>query len=132
VDEIERFFGNLHGRIGAALSLRLVIQPLVATILAVRAGLRDAREGRAPYGWTIATDASARRDLLREGWKDVGKVFALAVVLDVVYQVMVHRWVYPGETLVVAAVLALVPYVLARGIVTRLARMRSKPSAASR
>ena len=36
--------------------------------------------------------------MLKEGWKSIGKVFILAIVLDVVYQLIEHRWtVYPGE-----------------------------------
>jgi hypothetical protein len=38
-----------------------------------------------------------RPELLRQGWKDVGKVFILAVVLDSIYQLIVHRGVYVLE-----------------------------------
>jgi hypothetical protein len=52
-------------------------------------------------------------------------VFVLALVLDVVYQVLVLHWVYPGELLVVATLLALVPYLIVRGPANRIAaRMR--------
>ena len=107
---------------GGPLTLRLLIQPTVATILAIRAGWKDAQQGRAPYFWALLSNPVHRHDLLREGWKDVGKVFILAVVLDVIYQFIVVRWVYPVETLIVAAVLAILPYLLIRGPVTRLAR----------
>jgi hypothetical protein len=50
----------------------------------------------------------------------VGRVFLLAVVLDVVYQIIVRRFVYPGETIIVAFILAIVPYLIVRGLVTRL------------
>jgi hypothetical protein len=55
----------------------------------------------------------------------VGKVFIIAMILDAVYQFIVVRWFYPGEALVVAVVLAIVPYVLLRGPANRLtSRMR--------
>ena len=60
--------------------------------------------------------------MLKDGWKSVGKIFVLALILDVVYQIVVQRFVYPGEAIVVALVLAIVPYLLVRGLVTRLAR----------
>jgi hypothetical protein len=60
--------------------------------------------------------------MLRDGWHDVGKVFVLAIALDIVYQLIVSRWVYPGEVIIVAILLALVPYLLLRGLVTRIAR----------
>jgi hypothetical protein len=47
-------------------------------------------------------------------------VFLVAVVLDVIYQLIVLRWVYPLETLIVATVLALVPCMVVRGIGNRI------------
>src|SRR5271170_7746237 len=117
-----RVWAMLVGRAGGPLTLRLLVQPTVAAILAVRAGLRDAREGRTPYLWAAFTNPAHRRDLLRQGWKDMGKVFIVAVVLDVIYELIVHRWLYPGQALIVATVLAIIPYALIRGLVTRIAR----------
>jgi hypothetical protein len=51
-----------------------------------------------------------RRELLREGWKDVAKVFIMAVIIDCIYQFIVLRWFYPGEVLLVGIILALLPY----------------------
>lgn len=119
-----RMWDNLVARVGGPMSFRLVLQPAVAIILAIRAGLHDARAGRPAYFWTILTNPNDRRDLLREGWTAVAKVFLAAVVIDVVYQLVVQRWVYPGEALLVAFLLACVPYLLIRGLVNRLARSR--------
>lgn len=121
-DMAARFFGDLAGRLTGPLTARFLIQPAVATTLAIRDGLKDARLGRPPYFWAIFTRADERRRLLREGWKAVAKVFVVALVLDVVYQIMVHEYVYPGETLLVALVLAFLPYLLMRGPVARIAR----------
>jgi hypothetical protein len=43
--------------------------------------------------------------------------------VDVVYQLVQLRWVYLGEALIVAQIVAVVPYVLIRGPVNRIARM---------
>jgi hypothetical protein len=123
---LARVWVDLFGRAEGPLTFRLLIQPLVAILLASRAGLRDAREGRAPYFWALIYDPMHRRDMLRDGWRDIGKVFILAIVLDVIYQLIVFRWIYPGETLLVAVALALVPYLLFRGLITRLARKRER------
>lgn len=127
---IQEFFAAiwemLIGRTDGPLTLRLIFQPTVAAILAIRAGLKDAREGRTPYLWSMFTDAAPRRDLLRDGWKDIGKVFIIAVVLDVVYALIVHRWIYPVQALLVGTALAIVPYVLIRGPVTRIMRGSSR------
>jgi hypothetical protein len=111
---IARDSGPLHGR--------LVLQPLVATILAIRSGLKDALEGRPVFFWTLALKPAQRRSLLRHLWKDVGKLFLVACVLDVVYQLLVLRWVYPVQTVIVATVLAILPYLLFRGLANRLGR----------
>ena len=108
-------------RLAGPLKFRLVLQPLMAVYLATRHGLRDAKTGQAPYFWSIFTSPDHRRALLAEGWKDVGKLFTLAAVLDAVYQFIVMRWIYPLDAMGVAAVLAIVPYLALRGLVTRLA-----------
>ena len=88
-DMVSRGWDELMARMGGPLTFRLVIQPAAAGFLAIRSGLRDAREGRPVFFWTAVLDPTQRRDLLRQGWKDVGKLFIVAVVLDVIYQVVV-------------------------------------------
>jgi len=123
VDEIfKRVWENLIGRTTGPMNFRLIIQPLVASFLAIRSGLKDAREGRPAFLWSIVKDPPYRLAFLRHGWKDVGKVFLLAVVLDSIYQLIVHRGVYVLELLIVATTLAVVPYLLIRGPVNRLAK----------
>jgi hypothetical protein len=39
---LARFY-ELGGRVGGPMTFRLVLQPTIATLVAVRAGLRDAR-----------------------------------------------------------------------------------------
>ena len=121
---LARIWENLGGRVGGPMSLRLLLQPAIATLLAVRGGLADARAGKPPYLWSVLTNADKRPALLRQGWKSLAKVFTMAVVLDVVYQLIVERWVYPLESLIVAFVLACVPYLLVRGPVNRIASAR--------
>jgi hypothetical protein len=130
MDELTRFWEDLAGRVTGPMSFRLLLQPAAAVILAVRAGLQDARAGRPPYTWSIFADPAHRRDLLREGWKAIAKVFIMAVLIDVVYQLRVLRWVYPVEAALVALLLACVPYLLIRGPVDRLMRRR-RPAAGS-
>jgi hypothetical protein len=130
MDELlTRVWENLIGRAHGPLTFRLLLQPAIAIYFATRAGLRDAREDRAPYFWALIYDPAHRREMLRQGWRDVGKIFVIAVVLDVIYQLLVVRWIYTGETLIVATVLALIPYLLIRGLVTRIARLALRKSA---
>ncbi len=98
------------------------MQPTMAAIFAVIDGIKDAKEGKPAYFWEIYTNPKDRRELLVLAWKRVGKIFILAVILDVIYQLKVTHWIYPGETLTVALVLAVVPYILLRGPVNRIFR----------
>jgi len=119
-DLLTEIWSMLIGRAGGPLTFRFVFQPTVAAILAIRAGVRDARKGNAPFLRSVFTNPIHRGELLREGWKDIGTVFMIAVLLDVIYALMVHSWLYPGQTLLVATILSIVPYALIRGPVTRL------------
>ena len=91
-----RVWADFVGRMEGPLHFRLIVQPLVACVLAVRAGLRDARQQKPPYLWALAQAPGHRRDLLREAWKDAGTVLVAGVVLDEVLRVTwplrpVHR-----------------------------------------
>jgi hypothetical protein len=123
MDEMwNRFTTDMLARVTGPMKFRLVLQPLMASFFAIRAGLADARTGRRPYLSKIATDSTVRKQAFEEGWKSVGKVFILAVALDVVYQLWVLKTVYPIQAFVVAVILAIVPYLILRGITNRIAR----------
>jgi hypothetical protein len=51
----------------------------------------------------------------------------MAIVLDLVYQVLVFRRIYPFEAIDVAIILAILPYFLLRGPFNRMARLWSAP-----
>ena len=117
-----RFTTQLIDRVTGPLHFRLVLQPLMAAFFAVRSGLADASADRPPYFWALLSDRQDRRALIKDGWKSVSRVFALAIVLDVVYQLYVLHSVYPIQAIFVALILAIVPYLVLRGLVTRVAR----------
>lgn len=112
---LDREYGLFH--------LRLLIQPLVAAALAVRAGVEDARAQRPPFGWAILVGSGRRPTLLREGWKDVPRIFLAALAIDSLYRVIVCHWFYIGQALIVAAVLSVPSYLLVRGPVNRAATL---------
>ena len=123
---LTRHWEMLIGRTTGPLTLRLIFQPTMATILAIRAGLKDAREGQSLYFWAFFLHPTQRPLLWRQGWKDVGKVFTIAVVLDIIYEIIVYRWVYPLQAVIVGIVLAIVPYLIFRGLTNRIARRIKK------
>jgi len=135
LDILTRTLENLSDRVTGPMKFRVLLQPIMASVFAIRAGLRDARTGKPPYFWALVTDPAHRIDMLKDGWKDIGKVFLLALALDVAYQIIVLRFVYPGEAIIVALILAIVPYLILRALTNRLVRKkghRQYPTSPSR
>lgn len=122
-----RIITNMVDRVTGPMHLRLFMQPIMAAVFAVIAGLKDARGGKPAYFWALFTQAEHRRDMLKDGWKSVGKLFLGAMLLDIIYQLIVERWVYPFEVIIVAVVLAILPYLILRGLVNRIASPFIKP-----
>lgn len=123
MDELlTRFWQDLLARPSGPFALRFILQPAMAILYAARDGWRDAAAGRPAYFWTIFTQPEQRRALLRSGWQSIGKVFVAALIIDLIYQIVALRQVRPLETLVIAVLLAALPYTLLRGPVNRLRR----------
>lgn len=109
------------------LKFRFILQPSVAILLAIRSGLKDSRLGRPAFFWKFCVDPAKRTQLLRSCWKSIGRLFILAFVLDCIYQVIATHRIHFYGALIVAIVLAVVPYVLVRGPVNRIATNLRKP-----
>ncbi len=119
-DMMAQVWEMLVGREHGPLSFRLIVQPLVAAAFAVRAGVRDARAGRPPFAWNVLTRPEARVEDFRSAWRDIGHLFLLAIAIDVVYELIVFRRIYPLQPIIVAIILAVPPYLLVRGVVDRM------------
>ena len=126
-ETLTRIWTDLVGRLTGPLTLRLFMQPVMSSLFAVRDGWKDAKAGRPPYLWALLTHPHERRPLLTDGLKSVGKIFAFAIILDVIYQLIVFRWIYPVEILDVGILLAVIPYALLRGPINRIARSSTAP-----
>src|SRR6266849_3247709 len=88
---------EIVARPSGPMALRFYLQPLMATLLAIR-----------------------------DGWRAVRKIFFLALMLDAIYQLVVLHGLRPIQGLFVAAALALIPYVFLRGPANRLARILAR------
>ena len=56
-----------------------------------------AKAGKPAYFWALLSTPEYRNEMAKEGWRSVGKVFIVAIILDVVYQLKVHSAVYAGK-----------------------------------
>src|ERR1700748_181103 len=123
-----RMWENFVARTEGPMYFRFFIQPLMSLIFAVIAGVRDAKNNTVPYLWRFKMAKGNRKEVAKEAWKSVGKVFIIAVILDIIYQLIVvysyktQERFYPLESLFVAFVLAIVPYIIFRGLANRIAR----------
>ncbi len=122
MDVLSEFWRDIAARPSGPLAFRFYLQPSMATLLALRDGFRDYRNNRPAYFWALFSHSAHRAELLRDAWKSVGKVFIIACLLDVIYQLVVLRELHPLQTLLVATMLAIVPYLLCRGPVNRVLR----------
>lgn len=121
-ETLARVWQNLVDRPGGPFVFRFVLQPIMAALAALRAGLRDARAGRAPFLQTVLTDPAQRRGRLDEALVATSRIILLGLVIDTVYQVIVFKAFHPAEAVIISLLLAFVPYVLLRGPITRIAR----------
>ena len=121
-DMFARIWHDLLERVSGPMTFRLYLQPSMALFFAIRDGVKDAREGRLPFFNSLITDPGNRLVRLRQGFNSVSRVFFFAIFMDLIYQLIVIHWFYPGEALIVAFTLAFLPYILLCGVVNRIAR----------
>jgi hypothetical protein len=80
---------------------------------------RDQRRQFPQWGTALAKPIRGWRWLLHVGWKDMRIPFLVGATLDAIYQLIIHKFIYPLELLFTATLLALVPYFVLRGLARR-------------
>lgn len=119
---LQRLWKDIIDRPGGPMTFRFVLQPCMAAIAALIDGINDARLGRNPYLWTLLTNVHKSAGRLREGLISTARIILLGFGMDAIYQATVLKTFYPGEMLIIAILLAFVPYLLLRGPFARVAR----------
>jgi hypothetical protein len=117
-----RIWRNVLERPAGPMTFRFILQPVMATMAALYDGVKDARIGRSRYLWTILTLPEKRGGRLREGLISTARIILLGLAMDTIYQAIVLDYFHPAEAVVIALLLAFVPYVLLRGPAARVAR----------
>jgi hypothetical protein len=120
-DVHHRFWSDVFGRLHGPMSFRFVLQPLMALLAALPDGIDDARHGHSSFFWTNRSDPTVQRGRLRQGIESTARVVLLGISMDVIYQLKVFDRLYPVEALMMAILLALIPYFIFRWIVERVA-----------
>jgi hypothetical protein len=117
-----RLWQNLFERPGGPMVFRFFLQPTMAAIAAWRDGVADARTGRSPFFVGALTDPAQRTVRVNEALVATARIILLGLVMDGIYQAIEFNSFHPVEAVIIALVLAFVPYVLLRGLVARTAR----------
>ncbi len=121
-DVRSRIWQNLFERPGGPMVFRFILQPIMASIAAFRDGLKDARSGRAPFLATVLTNPQKRAGRLNEALVATAQIILLGLVMDGIYQFMEFDTFHPAEAVIIALVLAFLPYMLLRGLFAHVAR----------
>jgi hypothetical protein len=117
---LERFIDRLTG----PMHVRFIVQPVMAIILGIRDGVRDAKEGRTPIIWDLCTRPEGRARKLKEVLVRLLIPLIVAIVLDAVVQYMLFQRVRVLGAVAVGTVIMGLPYSIARGITNRIASTR--------
>lgn len=126
----QNFLQDFVARLTGPGQFRFVLQPLMAIILGVRSGVKDARAGLPPFLWALLFRADYRKRMWRDALETVRDLIVVAILLDIAAQALIFREIRPGAALIIGPPLILLPYALARGLSNRIARRRAVPAAA--
>jgi len=114
----------LEAMLGGPGRLRFVVQPLVAILLGIRDGRRDARAGKPPYVFAVLAVRELRREQLASGVEALTKPLIVAILVDMVVQYLIFRSVRLWSALLVGALLVALPYAATRALTNRIVRRR--------
>lgn len=116
----EGFFQDILSRLSGPGRLRFIIQPTVALFLGLRSGIKDAQAGLPPFLWALAFRREHRHEMLRTGFISIRDLVAVAILLDVISQLLIFHNVRPGAALLVGPVLITLPYAFTRALANRV------------
>jgi hypothetical protein len=115
-----------RGLFGGRFQIRLILQPLLAVVLGVRFGIRDAKHGSRPFFIRMVEAKDDRLKILKQGLRDAVIPLSLALVLDAVLQHMINGRVRPLAAVVVGSLLVWLPFLIVRSLTNRIWKHRNR------
>ncbi|MGE0024213.1 MAG: hypothetical protein AB7S70_11355 [Hyphomicrobium sp.] len=119
----QRFWVDLMGRADGPMTFRFFLQPAMAAIAAAHDAVKDVREGHKAFFWTALRHPTQEKGRLREGLISTTRIMLLGIGMDVIYQARVFDRFYPAEAVMIAILLAVIPYFVLRWIFEHVARV---------
>jgi hypothetical protein len=117
-----RFWADIFERVHGPMTFRFYLQPTMALLAAIPDGVRDAKLGHKSFFWSAWVNSNVPTGRLREGLISTARVVLLGISMDLIYQFKVLYHFYPVEALIMAVLLAVIPYFIFRWIVEFIAR----------
>jgi hypothetical protein len=118
VEVLERLWRNLLDAPSGPMSFRFILQPSMSATVAIHDSVK--RTGRSRL--TVAGNPRERMGRLRGELVATARIILLGIEMDVIYQLLVFETFYPAQALLIALLLAFIPYLLIRGPATLIAR----------
>ena len=109
---IERYTGPMH--------LRLLFQPLVASFLGIRDGVKDVKMNIPPYIFEMIINPKIRKEKLLAGLHSILTPLIIGIILDGIVQYMIFESINFKGAIIVGIVLVGLPYAIVRGITNRI------------
>jgi hypothetical protein len=100
------------------------VQPLVAMLLGLRFGIRDAKQGRTPILKAAAEAGGKRGGVLAHAARDAIVPLVVALVLDCILQQMINGRIRPLAAVIVGGLLVFLPFLIVRALANRIWRHR--------
>lgn len=110
----------LHTVLGGPGRLRFIIQPLIAILLGIRDGRRDATAGAPPYVLAVLFAHGRRKEALSSALRSIVTPLIVGFVVSLIVQYYLFRSVRLWHAFVFGIALIALPYVVARGLTNRL------------
>jgi hypothetical protein len=104
--------------------VRFIVQPIMAAILGIRAGIHDARQDTPPFIWSLCTQPEERTRQLKQALKHLLIPIIVAIVLDGIVQYLLFHRIRVLGAVTLGTILMGLPYSLARGLANRVVSAR--------
>ena len=109
---------------GGPFRFRLIVQPVMAAILGVRAGVADAKSGMSPFILGLLTRRAVSKSHVKTALRHLTVPVLIATVLDALVQYIMFGHIRPLTALIVGTLLMSTPYSLARALSNRVRTRR--------
>jgi len=118
-ETIARDLGG-RGLFGGNVQIRLFLQPLLGSLLGVRYGIRDAKQGKRPYFASMVEEKTDRGQKLKRSLREALLPLCLAFILDSILQYLNGLRYRPLVSVIVGGLLVYLPFMIFRGVANRI------------